>query len=224
MTDLASLLAQLGDERKAVQRGAADALRDLAGGGAPVREALLASLTAASLRRRWGAAYALGLIGDPPAECLPVLLETLGADDGDMRWAASTLILRMQPATVGEPLRRLVQEGSALQRKMALYGLRDLGGPVPEALGALADGDPGVRLAAMAALARTPPDAEEAAVRLAPMLADSDLGVRRAAAAALGRVGVAAPVAVQALQAAASGSDEPLRRAAERALAAIVSR
>jgi HEAT repeat protein len=224
VTDLTPLLTQLGDDRKAVQRGAAEALRDLAGVGAPVREALLATLVSPSLRQRWGAAYALGLLGEPPAECLPVLLEALGADDGDLRWAASTLLLRMPPTTVGGALRRLVREGSALQRKMALYGLRDLGDPVPEAIPALRDVDVGVRLAAMAALARTRVDGEEAAVQLAPMLSDPDLGVRRAAAAALGRVGVAAPAAVDALRAAAAGSDEPLRRAAERALAAILSR
>jgi HEAT repeat protein len=224
MTDMASLLAQLGNERKTVQRGAAEALRDLANGGAPVREALLVALGAPSLRQRWGAAYALGLLGDPPAECLPVLVETLGADDGDMRWAASTLVLRMPAPTVAEALGRLAREGTALQRKMALYGLRDLGGPVAEAMAALDDPDTGVRLAAMAALARAPADPQEAATRLAPMLGDADVGVRRAAAAALGRVGVAAPVAVDALRVAAAGADEPLRRAAERALAALLSR
>jgi HEAT repeat protein len=107
---------------------------------------------------------------------------------------------------------------------MALYGLRDLGRPVPEALAALADADTGVRLAAMAALARVPGNPEEAANRLAPMLADPDVGVRRAAAAALGRVGFAAPAAVEALRAAAAGGDAPLRRAAERALEALLSR
>ena len=224
MTDIALLLAQLGDQQKAVQRAAAEGLRDGAQAGLPVREALLAMLGAPSLRQRWGASYALGLLGDPPPACLPVLIDVLGADDGDLRWAASALLLRMPAAEVAAALSRLAREGTALQRKMALYGLRDLGPPVAEATSALSDPDAGVRLAAMAALARNPENPEEAAERLAPLLRDPEVGVRRAAAAALGRVGIATPAAVDALSVAAAGPDAPLRRAAERALAAVRSR
>src|SRR6185369_11482334 len=95
----------------------------------------------------------------PPPAIVPVLLDTLGAEDGDLRWAATAILLGLsdRAATVAG-LRGLLDAGNAAQRKMALYCLRDLGIRSPDAeaaaIRALADVDQGVRLAAMAALAR----------------------------------------------------------------------
>ena len=219
----------LGDARKAVQRQAAEALAVLARQGVPVEPTLLAALTAAEVGRRWGAAYALSLIGPPPPAALPVLLEVLGANDGDLRWASAHIIGRVEPrGRVAEPLRALVRTGSALARKMALYCLRDLG---PEAgdvqalvADAVADTDPGVRLAAMAALVRLATNRPAAATHLVGCLGDPDEGVRRAAAASLGRLGERSAEVMTALRAAARSPDRALARAAEHALAALDAR
>src|SRR5207247_4157532 len=107
---------------------------------------------------------------DPPAAPLPALLETLGADDGDVRWAAAGILVRLRDraALVGS-LRALLASRNATQRKMALYCLRDLETRAPEVeqavLHALGDADRDVRLAAIATLARLAPDRGGAAGR-----------------------------------------------------------
>jgi hypothetical protein len=106
---------------------------------------------------------------------------------------------------------------------MTLYCLRDVGDP---ALGRLArerlgDADPGVRLAALAALARVPPCAENALAIAARVAADPDAGVQRAAAATLGRLGVDRDEIRAALEAAARSGDTSLARAARQAIATL---
>ena len=56
-----------------------------------------------------------------------MLLEALGEDDGDMRWAAARIVVRMrdEPGLVGM-LVELAVRGRGSQRKMALYCIRDL--------------------------------------------------------------------------------------------------
>jgi hypothetical protein len=113
-------------------------------------------------RQRWGAAFALARLGDPPLETLPVVLETLGGDDGDLRWAAAEILRRVpERARVVEALEGLLRTGNGAQRKMSLYCLRDLGARAPEieqsALWALGDELRDVRLAAIAWLARPRP-------------------------------------------------------------------
>jgi HEAT repeat protein len=224
--ELAALTDCLGHARKAVQRPAAEAFAALAARGVAVRDRLLATLAAPEARRRWGAAFALSLLGPVPAAALPVLVETLGSDDGDLRWAAARILPRAaeRDATVAL-LRALVRTGNAPQRKMALYCLRDLDAREPaieeEMLARLEDPDRDVRLAAIGALARVAVDRQRVARRLADVLVGDEPPVRRAAAAALGAVGSADPPIVAGLHAAAAGSDPALRRAAERALAAL---
>jgi HEAT repeat protein len=221
--ELAALAECLGDERKAVQRRAAEAFAALARHGAAGQGLLLTTLHSLAPRQRWGAAFALSLLGPPPAESLSVLLEALGASDGDMRWAAAEIVCRLpERETVAASLQRLVTRGTPLERKMALYCLRDLAAPSPDLEGviatALGDGDAGVRLAAMSALASLAADGAAAARRLLPLLEDADEGVRRAAAAALGRLGERSEAVIAALREAAGSADASLRRSAERAL------
>src|SRR5437870_453881 len=125
--ELEALAQCLGHDRKLVQRRAAEAFAALDRRGTPVRAVLAAALRSTAARQRWGAAYALSLLGAPPRETLPVLLETLGEDDGDMRWAAARIVVRMrdEPELVGM-LAELAVRGRGSQRKMALYCLRDL--------------------------------------------------------------------------------------------------
>src|SRR5436853_540472 len=70
--ELEALAECLGHDRKLVQRRAAEAFAELDRRGTPVHAVLTASLGSAAARRRWGAAYALSLLGPPPPETLPV--------------------------------------------------------------------------------------------------------------------------------------------------------
>jgi HEAT repeat protein len=221
--EVEALVECLGHARKAVQRAAAEACAGLAGKGVPIRPALARALTGSDAGRRFGAAFALSLLGEPPVESLPVLLEALGAEDGDLRWAAADIVRRLRDRdAVVAALRPLVASGSGPQRKMALYCLRDLGARSPEieqaALWALGDPEWDVRLAAVATLARLSTDRAAAADRLVLALEDDDPRLRRAAAAGLGLLGVSAATVLAALQAAVQSPDPALRRAAEGAL------
>jgi HEAT repeat protein len=221
--ELDALVECLGDAAKAVQRAAAEAFVPLAARGVDVGAVLERALVAGDPRRRWGAAFALALLGNAPASVLPVLLDALGAEDGDLRWAAAAIVGRVRDRTLlCAELRRLAAGGNAAQRKMALYCLRDLDLRAPEVeaavVAALEDQAWDVRLAAIAALARIAIDRAGAAVRLVRALASDDVRVRRAAAAALGALGETSAVVLRALEAAAAAGDPSLRRAAGAAL------
>jgi HEAT repeat protein len=203
--ELEALADCLGHGRKAVQRPAAEAFAALQAAGVGVDSILERSLRACDPRRRWGAAFAMSLVGEPPARTVPVLLETLGADDGDVRWAAASILLRVKDhAGLIGWLVDLLARGTATQRKMALYCLRHLharSAAVERAVAAaLGDAAWGVRLAAIAVLPRVAVDRAAAA------------------AAALGALGHRAARVVAALRGAAAGADRSLRKAAEGAL------
>jgi len=222
-SELEALAGCLGHARKAIQRPAADACVALAAHGIDVRPVLGVALGSPLARQRWGAAFALARLGDPPLETLPVVLETLGGDDGDLRWAAAEILRRMpERARVIEALEDLLRTGNGAQRKMALYCLRDLGARAPEieqaALWALGDELRDVRLAAIAWLARLATDRAAAAERLLIALASDDPQLRRAAAAGLGLLGERSERVLGALREACAGPDPSLRRAAEGAL------
>jgi HEAT repeat protein len=220
------LLACLERPVKRVQRTAAEALADLEAAGVAVRAALEARLAAAMFAHRWGAAYALARLGEPPASVLPILVEAMGSDDGDLRWAAARIAVeQVRTPELTRCLLDAAAEPRAELRKMALYCLRDLGVRTPECdarcRAALADDAIGVRLAGLSALARLGVDRAATARAVLPLLGDPEPGVRRAAAATLGRVGVASPEVVVALERAAGASDEFLARAARQALASL---
>jgi HEAT repeat protein len=228
-----AVVATLGAAEKAVQRRAADVLRLT---DAAARPAILAQLRvclrAAELPMRWGAAFALGQLGMLDAELVPALLEALAVRDGDQRWAAAALLVacgRLESAAVVPALlAALDSEGKEL-RKMALYVLRDLAPGTPEVtralVGALADPEVGVRLAALSALCRLDPLPEDACALVVKIAReDANPGLRRAAVSALGHVGQGAGEAREILDAAAASDDPGLRRAAAAALRLLASR
>jgi HEAT repeat protein len=219
----------LGADSKSEQRHAANAVAALAPRERRVIAAARGALASFDARGRFGAAYALGLIGDGAfdLDAADALLEVLGTDDGDVRWAAAELIARLHrahPREIRARLVRLASAGPPLARRMALYCLRDLGCSGDEifeliSVASRAD-DPHLRLAALSALGRLG-GAGDGAATLALERLESDLaaGVRRAAAAALGRVGNRSARVLAALKrAAAHASDESLARAARAAL------
>jgi HEAT repeat protein len=221
--ELDALAECLGHPRKAAQRRAAEAFAALSTAGIDVRQVLGNALRSTLPRERWGAAFALSLVGTPPAEALPVLLECLGSDDGDVRWAAASAVVRVpQRAALTDALCSLLRTGGAVQRKMCAYCLRDLDFRSPAVEAALAaaldDPDSAVRIAAMAGLTRLAANRADVARRLIILLGDAHEGVRRAAAASLGALGERSAPVIDTLRAATTSPDPSLRRAAERSL------
>jgi len=220
--ELDALCAALADPHKAVQRRAAETAAALTKRGARLGERLRVALDADELRHRWGAVYALSLIGPVPRAALPTLLALLGSDDGDLRWAAAELLKRLaeshREAVVG-PLLTIAHAPGA-QRKMALYCLRDLavGSGFGAALAALADAEIETRLAALAVLAQVHPSAAAAVQHIVPLLDDADPRMQRAAAATLGSLDVSTHEVIDALRRVESRPDPSLRRAAARSL------
>jgi HEAT repeat protein len=224
-----ALLRCLGAERKQVRRHAADTAALAAAHDSRIVSALHATLESAEPRVRFGAAYALGLIGGDAFDlrAAAALYDALGDADGDVRWAAHDLLLRLGgafPAAVGAGLLALARGGAPDARKMALYCLRDLapGGAevMRAAIEASAAGNPHVRLASLAILARLANFRREASEIAARMLeSDPNPGVRRAAAAALGRIADGSPRVLETLARAADEQlDSGLSRAARAAL------
>ena len=225
-----NLIRELGDAHKTVQRRAIDELVALAAAGNPlVAEKLRGSIAKADRRVRWAAAYALGQIGAGAfaMDSADALCEAMSDDDGDIRWAATNLMVQLgrdNLSEIGSRLIELAATGDHNARKMALYCIRDLELSGPELLAVLAlaahDSDVHVRLAALSVLSRIR-DASGQAVRimLECLKSDPDAGVRRAAASALGNIRSGAADAIAALTSAATDlADESLARAARGAL------
>ena len=152
-----------------------------------------------------------------------MLVETLGVDDGDLRWAAATVLVGFQNhGEVIGVLRGLLQAGNAAQRKMALYCLRDLDVRAPDLDEALVrlldDEDRDVQLAAISSLARLATDRAGAAAQLMRALDARDPRLCRAAAAALGTFGERSDPVRAALDRATASPDASLARAAAGAL------
>lgn len=220
---LHGLIACLAVPDRVVQRLAAEILERIEAQSRPVvidrlREAMVGN----DPHGRWGAVYALGRLGLADRTMIPPLVDALGGDDGDRRWAAATLLVACARAATDVAIPALVvaaADADHARRKMALYVLRDAAPTHPETrrLAVLGLDDPavGVRFAALAALARVQPVAADSCARVVVLAsADADDGVRRAALCTLGAIGRGVSVAEDAI-AAAETSDDPLwRRAA----------
>lgn len=90
--DLAQLLEAAGDVSRARRRSAAAALQ-AAAGDAEVAAELERACRQGPLDRRWTIAFALARSGRGGGVVLDTLLDGLGADDGDLRWASHELLV-----------------------------------------------------------------------------------------------------------------------------------
>lgn len=213
----------LASESKVVQRRAAEVLAALARRGVPVEARLLAWVRTADMTQRWGAAFALSLIDALPADAIAVLIDVLGADDADLRWAAAEIVVHKaaDPMRLGALLEVLLY-GIALQRKMAAYCLRDIAVHRPDIeaalVGCLQDPDAAVRLAAVSALPRVACDPSSVSRHLIGIVRGPDAQLARAAAAALGALGERSDEVLAALGGATASGDPSLQRAAQRSL------
>ena len=191
------LLDALEENDKGVVRRAVEGLVALAAEEPEVARALAERLRTAP---RWPVAYTLGQIARPSGPCMEVLVGGLGSDDQDVRWATQLLLtdLGKRHADVAARLERLLHDGSATQRRMAVYCLRDIGmaadggtaaGGLPAALlQAMDDPEPLVRVAAVTSMAKAStvgPEALDALRRAAA--GDADVRVRNAASFAVKR-------------------------------------
>ena len=227
---LDALIQCVGANRKIIQRRAAEALAVVASQDRRVVEKLRATLSHSDPRARWGAAYALGLVGLDDAldlRAMPSLIEALSSNDGDVRWAAAELVVRLSKKhrdAVISQLISLARTGNLSARKMALYCLRDVGGPREELL-AVAESCCGdhqslLKMAALSLISRVENPGDRAATLAIRLLEDDpDGGVRRCAAVALGHIGHRSPRVTEALARAANIEDDTyMRRAAQGAL------
>jgi hypothetical protein len=228
---LARLIGLLGAESKETRRFAAEDLIALVA-ATDTADATIAALREAIVdadpRRRWSAAFVLYRAGSSEDDVFGAALEALGADDGDVRWAAAEIAVALT-ASASERRRRirgLAATRGAAGRKMALYCLRDLrDGDDAVLVDALAADDAGVRMAAVACYGRLPVLSEMAVdAILAAVERDPDAGLRRAAAVALRRAtNHEARVRPVLERLRSQASDPDLARAAERALAGLAA-
>ena len=226
-----AITACLTADSKTIRRRAADALAAIARHDSKIAASIRPGLESSDRRIRFGIAYALGAIeGALDLDAVPALCEALGDSDGDVRWAAAELVVRLgqrNPPRLRVCLLELLGGDNSAARKMALYCLRDLelGGDdvLAAASASIRDNDPHVRLAALALLASSFANSEQAVAQMVERLeADRDAGVRRAAAIALGAArGGSERVAAALRRALAQSADESLARAARTALKRI---
>lgn len=218
----------LAEPVKEVSRRAAGVLVRAAGSG-DLRPPVIDALGDVDPRTRWGAAFALAGAGVRDEPVLAAAVDALALEDGDVRWAAAEIVretVRAHPGMIAVVSAAAAGEMS-VQRKMALYCLRDLR-RVPGAddcgvfLAALDDEDRGVRLAGLSCLAVSAGVGAHGSALdrvIGCLESDPDAGVRRAAAATLGKLRTLGPRAIDALERARDVADDPgLARAAAAAL------
>ncbi len=192
--DIASLIESLAHSDRAVVRTAIDSLVSIGHERPEVRESLNRLLPEVSSEKRWPVSYTLGQLFQPSSSCLDTLMEALGSEDPDIRWATLQLLIRLgkNDKRILPLVSDLLNSESPTQRRMAVYCLRDLGFEDRSVqLQCIGDTDPHVRVAAVLALSkqsRLSEDVLSVLVRLNSN--DTDSRVRSAAGFVLERLGI----------------------------------
>ncbi len=155
---IAPLMADLEKSDKPTLRKAVDALIPIAADDPQIATILSELLSDPNCKNRWPIAYVLASLPSPTRSSVQVLIETLDHRDPDIRWAVALILIRLAKADrqVLKLLIELAAQGTANQRRMAIYSLRDVGltdeKSVPMLMNALHDPDPMVRVAAVTSL------------------------------------------------------------------------
>jgi HEAT repeat protein len=227
-THVAALIADLEHSEKPIIRAAVNALISLAEASAELRDTLHRRMGEPQVKNPWAIAYVLAHLPQPSREVTQRLLEGLDHHDPDIRWAIGLLLVQMatRDEEITRQLLRLCATGNALQRRMAIYCLRDLN--LQDAAStqvfflALRDPDPLVRIAAAAGLKKqTHLDSREKDMLLTVFLEDPDNRVRSVAAVTLAQMGAPSEHFLRALNLAESSENEQIRRAANAALSLL---
>jgi HEAT repeat protein len=227
-TDIRALIADLENNDKRVIRAAVNALVALAQDSAQVREILHRRLEEPHVKNLWAVAYILAQLPQPSPHVIQRLLQELAHRDADIRWALGLLLVRLanRDEEIQRRLQRLCATGNPLQRRMAMYCLRDLNLQDPASTRvfvlALRDPDPLVRIAAAAGLKKKSQlDLHEKDALLTVFLEDPDSRVRSVAAVTLAQVGAPSELFLRALNQAERSENEQIRRAANTALSLL---
>jgi HEAT repeat protein len=225
---LAKLIADLDHPDKPTIRAAVDQLIELAMNSEPVSKALEQRLNQTGHRNYWPVAYILGHLPQPSRAAIQKLLDALDHREPDIRWACLLLLVRIakHQHEVITALLELCRLGAVNQRRMAIYGLRDLALSDSESLqafiGGLSDSDATVRVAATTSLkARSDVNQAVREALLASYLNDNDLRVRNAVAVTLASMGAPAEEFLLALRKASKSETGQTKKAAEAALALL---
>lgn len=223
--DIVSLIESLDHPDKAVVRPVVDSLIALGSRRPEIQETLNRYLQDSNRKKRWPIAYTLAHFSFPSSLCLDLLIEGLGNEDQDIRWATVHLLTRLgkNDERITPLLLGLLKTGTAIQRRIAVYCLRDLGiggeTQLDGVLQALRDPDPLVRVAAVTSL-RTRPEVGKVGLDLILhlFLEDPDSRVQHAAAITLAQLEAPTDEIRAALRDAGRGRDPRLRKAADAAL------
>ena len=228
---LAALIADLDHPDKPTLRAAVDELIELARESARTRTSLDRRLRESDHRNYWPVAYILGHLPNPSGATIRNLLDALDHREPDIRWACSLLLAKIAQTEVAviESLVMLCRSGTANQKRMALYCLRDLAlndsTSLQALLTSLSDADTTVRVAAATSLKnRTDDTLRVRDALLERYLTDVDIKVRNAAAVSLAHFGSPSQEFLTELQRAAGGEDRQAKKAAVIALALLEKR
>jgi HEAT repeat protein len=234
MTDagqIANLIADLDHPDKPTIRAAVDALISLASISPDLQPILDQRLSESGHRNYWPAAYVLGHLPNPSGLVIRNLIEALDHREPDIRWAIALLLVRIAK-TEGDLINVLIDlcaTGTANQKRMALYCIRDLtlsdAVSLAALLESLRDADPTVRVAAAICL-KLRSDLDEAGKSrlLQVYLTDEELKVRNTAAVALANFGSPSAEFLAALKAASQSENDQTKRAAIAALELLEKR
>ena len=223
--EIADLIAALDHPDKPTIRAAVDKLIALAETSETLETTLHNRLSEADHRNYWPVAYILGHQAQPSGVVIRTLLDALDHREPDIRWANGLLLVRIaqQEGAVIPLLIELCVTGSANQKRMALYCLRDLALSDAESrramLKALDDEEPTVRVAAATSLkVRTDVDAAVRQKLLATYLHDADDRVKNVVAVTLASLGSPDEEFMRALNEASRNGNGQIKKSADSAL------
>ena len=227
----AALLTDLNSSDKPTIRAAVDKLIKLAAAAPALADELNRVLEDSRGKHRWPAAYILAHLPHPCPRVFAVLLNALDHPDPDIRWAVTLLLVRLAKTDSGIVglLLDLRRTGTPTQRRMALYGIRDLrmtdAASLQALLDSLGDDDPMVRVAAVTSLkGRLGIDSGGRKMLYDLIVNDPDLRVRNAAAVTLAQLGSPSEEFLATLKEAEASEHAQLKKAATAALAILQKR
>jgi HEAT repeat protein len=230
-SEVDALIADLDHHDKPTIRAAVDALLPLAGQSADLRALLRERLTQPEKKNYWPVAYILGQLPSPDNTVVRVLLDALDHQEPDIRWAVALLLVRLAKNDDNHiaHLIELSANGTANQKRMALYCIRDLSLRDSTSLAALLNGlrdaDPTVRVAAAICLKqRADLNDNDKSLLLKTYLEDTDSRVRNAAAIVLADLGSPSEEFVVALREASESDNREHKKTADAALELLKKR
>jgi len=228
---IAALMADLEKSDKPTLRKAVDALIPIAVDDPRIATTLSELLNDPGRKNRWPIAYILASLPSPTQSSIQILTETLDHRDPDIRWAVALILIRLAKTDrqVLKLLIELASKGTANQRRMSIYSLRDVGltdeGSVQMLMDALHDSDPMVRVAAVTSLKMHSGLSERGKSELLELfLRDSDPRVRNTVVVTLAYLGTPSEEFLSELMKATASENSQLKKAASAAFEILKKR